>query len=140
MEVKKLLYVERITNDGRKSLQYLRPSMHLSVGDKVIIEILLFSKNDVDFVHLKDERSACLEPIGQLSGFRKPYGGSSYYVEIKDAATHFFLDHISEGVHFIKYSCRVVRAGTYQTGVATLQSLYAPEFAAHSEGRMLTVE
>ena len=139
LNVTKLLYVERTTKDGRKSLQTLKPHTHLSVGDKVVIQLHIVSNSTIDFVHLKDERCAGLEPTGSLSGFRGGYR-QRYYIDVKDAATHFFLERVNEGFHIIQYTCRAVRAGTYQTGVATLQSLYAPEYAAHTDGGTLTVD
>ena len=93
----------------------------------------------MDFVQLKDQRGACFEPIGSLSGYR--WGnGLGYYVEIEDAATNFFFDHLGKGTYVLEHSYRVARGGTYQSGLATLQCAYAPEYASHAAGRMVTVE
>ena len=35
-----------------------------------------------------------------------------YYVDIKDASTNFFFDHLGKGVYVLEYSYRVSRAGT----------------------------
>ena len=61
-------------------------------------------------------------------------------MEIKDAATNFFFDGLGKGTYVLESSYRVARAGTYETGLATLQCAYAPEFSSHSAGGTLTVE
>ena len=91
----------------------------------------------MDFVQLKDQRGACFEPIGSISGYRWN-NGLGYYVDIKDASTNFFFDHLGKGVYVLEYSYRVSRAGTYETGLATMQCAYAPEYASHSAS--MTVE
>ena len=58
--------------------------------------------------------------------------GLGYYVDIKDASTNFFFDHLGKGVYVLEYSYRVSRAGIYETGLATMQCAYAPEYASHS--------
>ena len=40
----------------------------------------------------------------------------------------------------IGYEVYVDCTGTYQAGTATIQSVYAPEFGSHTEGRSLQVE
>ena len=49
----------------------------------------------MDFVQLKDQRGACFEPIGSISGYRWN-NGLGYYVDIKDASTNFFFDHLEK--------------------------------------------
>lgn len=50
----------------------------------------------MDFVQLKDQRGACFEPIGSVSGYNWS-NGIGYYVDIKDASTNFFFDHLGKG-------------------------------------------
>ena len=38
-----------------------------------------------------------------------------------------------------KYCVRANLGGTFRVGPATLQSMYAPEFTAYSQGHLLTV-
>jgi uncharacterized protein YfaS (alpha-2-macroglobulin family) len=38
----------------------------------------------------------------------------------------------------LKYRLRVTMAGSFRVGPATVQSMYAPEFAAYSAGAALT--
>jgi len=109
----------------------------LQVGDKVVSRLSIRVDRAMDFVQLKDQRGACFEPIGSVSGYRWN-NGIGYYVDIKDASTNFFFDHLGKGVYVLEYSYRVSRAGTYETGLATMQCAYAPEYASHSAS--MTVE
>jgi len=93
----------------------------------------------MDFVSLKDELAACMEPVQQLSGYVWK-DGLGYYQAPGDVATSFFIDHLRKGSYVIEYEVYMDRAGTYQAGTATLQSVYAPEFGSHTEGRTLQVE
>ena len=139
LSVEKKLYVERLAPDGKKTLQPVAEAGKVKVGDKVVSRITLRTDRAMDFVQLKDSRAACLEPVGSLSGYRLG-NGIGYYMEIKDAVTNFFFDGLGKGTYVLESSYRVARAGTYETGLATLQCAYAPEFSSHSAGGTLTVE
>ena len=133
------MFVERVAADGQKSLQPITESAHLSIGDKVVSRLTIRLDRAMDFVQLKDQRGACFEPIGALSGYRWN-SGFSYYVEVEDAATNFFFDRLGKGVHVLEYSYRVARGGTYETGLATIQCAYAPEYASHSTGGTVVIK
>lgn len=136
LNVQKQLYVERTVNNTPQ-LQPIAGKAVLQVGDKVVSRLTIRVDRAMDFVQLKDQRAACFEPVGSLSGYRWN-NGIGYYVDIKDASTNFFFDSLGKGVYVLEYSYRVSRAGTYETGLATLQSAYAPEYASHSGS--MTVE
>ena len=72
-----------------------------------------------------------------------PYEGTPLQLKkdlfIKDTATHFFMDYLPKGVYVFEYSTRVQLRGRYQTGIASIQCMYAPEFNSHSEGFELEV-
>lgn len=136
LNVQKQLYVERMV-DNTPQLQPITSKTVLQVGDKVVSRLSIRADRPMDFVQLKDQRGACFEPIGSISGYRWN-NGIGYYVDIKDASTNFFFDHIGKGVYVLEYSYRVSRSGTYETGLATMQCAYAPEYASHSAS--MTVE
>jgi len=138
LNVSKILYVERLVN-GVKELQPLKAKTMLKVGDKVVARITIRVDRDMDFVQLKDQRAACFEPLESLSGYR--WGaGTAYYVAVKDASTNFFFDSLVKGTYVLEHSFFVTRAGNYSSGIATLQSAYAPEFASHSSSERVVVE
>lgn len=139
LNVEKKLYVERVAANGQKSLQPITDAAQLSVGDKVVSRLTISLDRAMDFVQLKDQRGACFEPVGALSGYRWS-NGFGYYVEVEDAATNFFFDHLGKGVYILEHSYRIARGGTYETGLATIQCAYAPEYASHSASERLTAE
>ena len=96
LNVEKKLYVERISAGGSKSLQPVTEGTVLSVGDKIVARLTIRLDRTMDFVQLKDQRGACFEPIGSLSGYRWS-NGLGYYAEVEDAATNFFFDHLGKG-------------------------------------------
>ena len=139
LAVEKQLYVERLDASGHPTLHPLTEGASLRVGDKVVVRLVLRLERAMDYVQLKDGRAACLEPTAVLSGYR--WGGSfGYYAETKDASSRFFFDHLGKGVYVLEYSCRVARAGEYQSGLATVQCAYAPEMVAHSGSCRLVAE
>ena len=138
LNVEKQLYVERMVNNVPQ-LQPITAKTVLQVGDKVVSRLSIRVDRPMDFVQLKDQRGACFEPIGSISGYRWN-NGLGYYVDIKDASTNFFFDHLGKGVYVLEYSYRVSRAGTYETGLATMQCAYAPEYASHSASMTVDVK
>lgn len=139
LNVEKKLYVERVAADGSKSLQAIAEGALLSVGDKVVARLTIRFDRAMDFIQLKDQRKARFEPIGSLSGYRWS-NGLGYYAEVEDAATNFFFDHLGKGVYVLEHSYRIARGGTYETGLATVQCAYAPEYASHSGGGRIVIK
>lgn len=114
LNVQKQLYVERTVNDTPQ-LQPVTAKTVLQVGDKVVSRLSIRVDRAMDFVQLKDQRGACFEPIGSVSGYRWN-NGIGYYVDIKDASTNFFFDHLGKGVYVLEYSYRVSRAELTKRG------------------------
>jgi hypothetical protein len=130
LNVEKKLYVERIANNT-KQLHLLSSDSKLVVGDKVVVRLTIRLDRPMDFVQLKDQRASCFEPINSISGYQWS-SGIGYYVDVKDASTNFFFDSLKKGVYVLEYGYRVSRVGMYESGLATIQSAYAPEYASHS--------
>ncbi len=138
LNVEKQLYVERIENNVAQ-LQPITSKTVLTVGDKVVSRLTISVDRTMDFVQLKDQRGACFEPVGSISGYRWN-NGFGYYVDIKDASTNFFFDHLGKGVYVLEYGYRVSREGTYETGLVTIQCAYAPEYVSHSASMTIIIE
>ena len=51
-----------------------------------------------------------------------------------DAATNFFISYLSKGTYVFEYELFATQEGEFSNGITTLQCMYAPEFATHSEG------
>ena len=111
----------------------------LAVGDKVLVRLVIKNSRDLQFVMLNDERAACCEPADQLSGYRYA-DGVGYYLETKDSATRLFFNYLPKGTHVITYETVVTSPGSYNVGIATVQSQYAPQIVAHSAGSVIEVK
>lgn len=123
------------------SANTLRPdaTTEFAVGDRIQVRLTIRSERDLDFVALTDNRGACFEPADQLSVYEWQDGTGSYR-ETRDSATNIFFSHISKGTYVITYDVYANNAGTYTSGIASLQCQYAPALTSHSAGTTLTVE
>lgn len=120
-------------------LTRLSPSNVLKKGDLLKVRIEIRCDRAMEYLHLKDMRSAGFEPINVLSSY-KYQDDLGYYESTKDASTNFFIDYMPKGVYVFEYPLRVNNAGNFSNGLTTLQSMYAPEFTTHSEGIRVTVK
>lgn len=111
----------------------------VSVGEELVVRLILKSDRDLEYVHLKDGRGSGTEPVNVLSGYRYQ-DGLAYYENTRDTAGHFFIDYLPKGTYIFEYPLRVQLRGDYQTGMAHIQCMYAPEFGAHSGSILLQVK
>ncbi len=115
------------------------PQNKIAVGDTLIVRVELRVDRAMEFVHLKDQRGSGTEPVNVLSGYRWQ-DGLGYYETTGDTATHFFFDRVNPGTYVFEYPVRVQLRGSYQSGIAEVQCMYAPEFNSHSSSVRLVVE
>lgn len=105
-------------------------------GDVLKVVVYLKAGRDLEYLQLKDMRPAGTEPVDALSGY-KNQDGLYYYQVTKDVATNFFISSLSKGSYVFENRLRIVQPGNYATGITTAQSMYAPEFNAHSDGKRI---
>ena len=135
LKLKKSLYTKAATKKGQVLEAVQGP---LNVGDELVVRIELRVDRDMEYVHLKDQRGSGTEPMNVLSQY-KYQDGLAYYESTRDTASHFFIDYLPKGVYVFEYATRVQHRGQYQTGMAEIQCMYAPEFNSHSESLPLVV-
>ena len=111
----------------------------LEVGDKVKVRIELRVDRSMEYVHLKDMRAACFEPLNVISHYTCQ-GGLCYYENTKDVSSSFFFYWLPKGTYVFEYPMTVTHSGDFSNGVASIQCMYAPEFSSHSEGIRVTVK
>jgi hypothetical protein len=138
VKIKKDLYVIRNSDRG-PVLNLLKEGESLKVGDRVKVRVEIRNDRNMEYVHLKDMRASCFEPVNVLSGYRYQ-GGLGYYEATKDASSNFFMGYLPRGTWVFEYELRANQAGTFSNGITTLQCLYAPEFSSHSQGIKVSVE
>ncbi|MEP4076487.1 alpha-2-macroglobulin family protein [Haloferula sp.] len=128
LKLEKSLFIRKNTDKGPVLTKLEGP---VEVGDELVTRVILRNDRAMEFVHLKDLRGSGTEPLNVLSGYRWQ-DGFGYYEVTRDTASHFFIDRLPPGTHVFETSVRVQHAGEYQTGIAEVRCMYAPEFAAHS--------
>lgn len=138
LTIRKQVYRVDRTISGEK-LTAVSALTSLHVGDLLRVRLEVQAGRAVEFIHVKDSRAAGLEPVDVLSKHRLQ-GGVVYYQSTKDASTNFFFDVLPVGTHILEYDARVNNTGDFASGIATIQSMYAPEFTAHSSGGRLRVK
>ena len=138
LSLKKKLYLQRNSAAG-PVLELITASTILHPGDLVKVVVELRTDRDMEYVHMKDMRAACFEPLNVLSGYQWQ-DGLGYYQETRDAATNFFFDYLRKGTYVFEYPLRVQLKGDFSNGITTVQCMYAPEFTSHSEGVRVIVK
>ena len=139
LSVSKELYAKKKTDKG-EILEQISSNKPIKIGDLVTVRLVISAKEDMEFVHLKDMRASCFEPVEVLSVYQYQ-GGLGFYKSTKDAATHFFFDQINKGTYVLEYDARVNNSGDFSNGITTIQSMYAPEFSSHTQGiRVKTIK
>ena len=107
----------------------------LKVGDRIRVRITINSERDLDFVQVVDRRAACMEPVEQLSGYRR-----GAYCSPRDFSTNYYFDMMPKGKHVIETEYFIDRAGTYQTGTCVVQCAYSPEYRATAPSMVIKVK
>ncbi|MFT3795304.1 MG2 domain-containing protein [Flavobacterium sp.] len=130
LSVKKELYIKSNTN---QHLQPIGQQNLPKIGSLVTVRLVITATENMEYVHLKDLRASCFEPVDVLSAYHWN-SGLGYYQSTRDAATHFFFDAIAKGTYVIEYDIRVNNTGNFSNGISTIQSMYAPEFSSHTQG------
>lgn len=105
-------------------------------GERVRVQLVVQAKRDLEYVSIDDERPSAFEPVEQMPGWVRS-GGLSFYRENGDSSTRLFVNYLPKGSYYITYDMTVMMKGCFVSGIATLQSQYAPELTAHSAGQLI---
>ena len=131
-------YFKREKKGDEVVLKPLAEGAALAVGDEIEVQLAIRARRPAEYVHLRDPRPSGCEPVTLTSGYRWDLG-LGRYEEIRDSGTNFFMEWLPQGEYTLKYRMRCAMAGTFKAAPATLQSMYAPEFAAYSAGALVTI-
>lgn len=105
-------------------------------GNKVTIRHIIHADRDMDFVNVMSQHAACLEPLRAVSGYQW-LGGRGAYLEVHDSYINIFFDKFTRGTTTVDMEYYIAREGEYNTGYASIECSYAPEFGAHTAGNIL---
>ncbi len=135
VSIEKRFYRQTATADGIK----WENADSLTVGDKIKVELHIKTTQDMDYVAITDDRAACFEPVEQLPApiFNE---GIYFYRENRDAATNIFVTHLPKGTYLLTYELYTNNSGKFTSGIASIQSQYAPSLSAHSAGDIISVK
>jgi uncharacterized protein YfaS (alpha-2-macroglobulin family) len=110
----------------------------IKTGDEILVRVFITNDRDMEYVYLKDMRPSGLEPVDVVS--KSQYQkGIWYYQSTRDAATDFFLHFLPKGEHELTYKLKVNNAGSFESGVSSIQCMYAPEFSGNSKSTKIKV-
>jgi uncharacterized protein YfaS (alpha-2-macroglobulin family) len=137
IQMERKYYIQKQTDAGAV-LVAVDATHQPKTGDLLKVVINLKSDRDFEYVQLKDLRPSGTEPVEALSAY-KYQDGLYYYQVTKDVATNFFISYLSKGNYVFEYQLRVAQPGDFSTGITTIQSMYAPEFNAHSNGGRISI-
>ncbi|RLD60876.1 MAG: hypothetical protein DRJ01_08930, partial [Bacteroidetes bacterium] len=120
LSITKKLFIEKKTKSGK----VIEPvnNKKLKVGDKVIVRIEIKVDRQMEYVHMKDMRAACFEPMNVISRY-KYQDGLGYYETTKDASTDFFFSYLPKGSYVFEYPLRVNFNGSFISGITTIQCM-----------------
>ncbi len=137
LKIIKKLYLIKEGKGGEELVDIQKNSLH--VGDKIKVHITIRVDRDMEFIMLKDGRASAFEPTHILSQYRWQ-DGLGYYESTKDNASYFFIDYLPKGTYIFEYPLFVSHKGQFSGGIASIESMYAPEFRSHSKGEKINVK
>lgn len=131
LKISKKIFLQVSDQKGKLSLKQIDDKSKIHVGDKITVRFEIKNDRDLEYVHIKDMRASGTEPLETLSGVK--YNNSLlYYQSISDAAHNFFVEYLPKGNYVFEYPLIAVHQGIFSSGIATIQCMYAPEFASRS--------
>ncbi|MDR2121924.1 MAG: hypothetical protein LBP34_02250 [Flavobacteriaceae bacterium] len=123
----------KVNTDKGQQLQEITDNKLSKVGDLITVRLVIKVDRNMEYIHIKDMRASGFEPVNVLSQY-KYQNGAGYYESTGDAATNFFFERLTKGTYVFEYDVRANNKGEFSNGITQLQSMYAPEMSAHSEG------
>ena len=103
-------------------------------GDLIEVELNVLSRNSYESILIEDRKPAGFEPVDPVSGYQ-----DGAYVEYRDARVCFFVHHLRQGTHTMRYRLRAETPGTVSALPATVEGMYAPELRGNSDEFQTTV-
>jgi hypothetical protein len=100
------------------------------IGDTIQVQLTLSTSRALDHVYLKDVHAAGAAPITS----------TALHLIHWEASTHFYVPAVPKGTTVYTYSVVATRAGTFSTGIATLESSQERYVLARSNALRIQIE
>ena len=138
LSLTKQIFVERII-ENKKTLVLINDNDEIQLGQKLVVQLKIQSDRDMEYIHIKDLRATAMEPLNVLSGY-KWENRLSYYESTKDVSSDFYISNLPKGNYILSYEMNATQIGIFSVGIASMQSIYAPEFSSHSNGIKIRIK
>ncbi|MCC7386966.1 MAG: hypothetical protein IT384_34330 [Deltaproteobacteria bacterium] len=116
----------------------LESGAELKSGDLVLVELLVESKNDYQFLAFEDPKPAGMEPVALRSGVT--YGEAVANLELRDEKVVFFLRELNQGKLKLEYRLRAEIPGLFHAMPTRGFAMYAPELRANAREVQLGIK
>ncbi len=107
-------------------------------GDLIEVELVVNAKNDYEYLLFEDMKAAGFEPVDVRSGYDSN-DSLSYYVEMRDDKTAFFVSNLPQGRRVLRYRVRAEVPGTFHALPTNGYAMYAPEVRATSDEMRVSI-
>lgn len=107
-------------------------------GDLILVELMVESKNDYEFLAFEDPKPAGAEPVALRSGVT--FGEAVANLELRDEKVVFFMTRLSRGKLKLDYRLRAQIPGSFHVMPTHGFAMYAPEIQATSDELRLGIE
>ena len=104
----------------------------VKIGDILRVRHIIHADRDMDFVSVTSYHASCMESQRTRSGYQWT-GTRGCYLELHDTHTDIFFDRFQRGTTTVDLDYYITRSGEYQSGTATTQCQYAPEFGGYTK-------
>lgn len=134
----KRAYFVRAKDANKVKLRPVADVSSVRVGEELEVHLTITTDSAFEYVLLQDPKPAGFESDALTSGW--DYQNISFYREVKDSATNFFINWLPRGTVTLSYTLRPSVPGQLHALPAQAQSMYAPEYGAHSASSSFTIE
>lgn len=107
----------------------------LHVGDRLVAHYYIRNTENRSFVQLSVAHPACLYPCDERSG-RSWW----YYKTTRAGRSTYYFQTLAEEDTTLSELFEVRYEGTFQSGITTIESLYAPEYRGHQKSTVWSVK
>ena len=140
MQLKRTLW--RIVTDAQgERLEEVTAGTMLHKGDRIKVKLDLTLDRTYEYLQLKSERAASMEPVSTDAGYTYNFTHDIlYYRAPTNTSDDLYIERLESGSYTIEYDLYVQKTGTYSMGLATIQCLYAPAYRSLTPNTVITVE
>jgi hypothetical protein len=134
------------TNDWKP----LKDGDTVQSGDRIRVDVTLEAKNNYEYLLAEDYKPAGLEAVELNSGEgeaidldadgRETAARTPLYQEFRDQKAAFFISHIKQGKHLLRYELRAEVPGKFHAMPDQAQAMYVPEIRANSDEMRIGVD